>query len=502
VALAGDAGGRGTTDGRAQPRRARVAGLVLLVLALALVAAVYGPHLGHSTDDAFITYRYARNLAGGEGLVFNPGERHLATTAPGWAVALAGIARLAGPAAIPVASGLLSLVALLGAVWLLSRRLVPDGSALFLATCIPLAGNRWLVEVLGHEEFAQALLVVAALELLERLRPRAAGLVWGVAIFVRPDSAVLGAAAGLDEWRRRRRLPLSLLVAAVATAALGLAVVWALSGSALPASLRVKLAAASAPALAVVPPYWPRLAQWCWRCWGWSGPPLFALSAAGWAWLVRHRRPEAVRMLVPGLVAFLFYPLLGVNFAPWYLVLPLLLATVGAGAALVVAWRRRLLALRLAALVLAGLAVVAPLRWAVASAAVPPDPRTYDMRAAGRWIEAHSAPGDVVATVEVGLLGFACERPMLDLVGLCSPGVLSSAVRGQLPDLVLARQPAFLVYNNTFSYLLGPLFDDPRFLARYRMEWRRPPPPGSRTEVQVWRRGRPTVGDERVEGAD
>ena len=26
-------------------------------------------------DDAFITYRYARNLARGEGLVFNPGER-------------------------------------------------------------------------------------------------------------------------------------------------------------------------------------------------------------------------------------------------------------------------------------------------------------------------------------------------------------------------------------------------------------------------------------------
>ncbi len=42
-----------------------------------------GPHV---IDDAYITFRYARNLAEGLGLVYNPGEWVLGTTAPLWAI--------------------------------------------------------------------------------------------------------------------------------------------------------------------------------------------------------------------------------------------------------------------------------------------------------------------------------------------------------------------------------------------------------------------------------
>ena len=45
-------------------------------------------------DDAYITFRYARNLADGLGLVYNPGEWVLGTTAPLWAIVLAGGYRL------------------------------------------------------------------------------------------------------------------------------------------------------------------------------------------------------------------------------------------------------------------------------------------------------------------------------------------------------------------------------------------------------------------------
>ena len=54
---------------------------VLVLLAGTLVHALYGySHedlSGHATgsDDAYISYRYARNLAAGDGLTFNPGER-------------------------------------------------------------------------------------------------------------------------------------------------------------------------------------------------------------------------------------------------------------------------------------------------------------------------------------------------------------------------------------------------------------------------------------------
>ena len=37
-------------------------------------------------DDAYITYRYAQNLATGHGFAFNPGDHILGTTSPGHAL--------------------------------------------------------------------------------------------------------------------------------------------------------------------------------------------------------------------------------------------------------------------------------------------------------------------------------------------------------------------------------------------------------------------------------
>lgn len=45
---------------------------------------------GGGQDDFFITYRNARHLAAGEGLVFNPGEHHFDLTEPALEVVLAG----------------------------------------------------------------------------------------------------------------------------------------------------------------------------------------------------------------------------------------------------------------------------------------------------------------------------------------------------------------------------------------------------------------------------
>src|SRR5574342_655752 len=45
-------------------------------------------------DDAFITFRYARNLLAGNGFVFNVGERVLGTTTPLYTLLLAGLAGL------------------------------------------------------------------------------------------------------------------------------------------------------------------------------------------------------------------------------------------------------------------------------------------------------------------------------------------------------------------------------------------------------------------------
>lgn len=63
---------------------------VILLLASALVARLLpGPR---TIDDAYITFRYARNLLGGEGFVYNPGEYVMGTTTPLYTLMLSGVA--------------------------------------------------------------------------------------------------------------------------------------------------------------------------------------------------------------------------------------------------------------------------------------------------------------------------------------------------------------------------------------------------------------------------
>ena len=48
----------------------------------------------YTSDDAYISYRYARNLADGVGLVWNPGEHVEGYTNFLWVMMLAGIDRI------------------------------------------------------------------------------------------------------------------------------------------------------------------------------------------------------------------------------------------------------------------------------------------------------------------------------------------------------------------------------------------------------------------------
>ncbi len=62
-------------------------------------------------DDAYIHFRYAENIAQGEGFVYNPGERVLGSGAIPWNLMLAVIAALAPPGTLPAAVSVLNTTA-------------------------------------------------------------------------------------------------------------------------------------------------------------------------------------------------------------------------------------------------------------------------------------------------------------------------------------------------------------------------------------------------------
>ncbi|HEX9012663.1 MAG TPA: hypothetical protein VF813_04070, partial [Anaerolineaceae bacterium] len=66
------------------------AGLVILALAARFIP---GPR---TIDDAYITFRYARNILAGVGFVFNPGEHVLGTTTPLYTLAMVLLGTLSG----------------------------------------------------------------------------------------------------------------------------------------------------------------------------------------------------------------------------------------------------------------------------------------------------------------------------------------------------------------------------------------------------------------------
>ena len=51
------------------------------------------------------------------------------------------------------------------------------------------------------------------------------------------------------------------------------------------------------------------------------------------------------------------------------------------------------------------------------------DPRYSIYRAAGEWLNSNTQPGDIVGSLEVGIIGFFADRPMVDFAGLIQPEV-------------------------------------------------------------------------------
>lgn len=147
-------------------RRDRAIAIATIVVGLFLLAAnlrTIGPF---TADDSFISYRYARNLAAGDGLTFNVGEHPVESYSNFlWILICTAVARLGEdiPSVAPLI-GVLAMFAGLGVLWLLTLRQQADTSLksisiLIYATTGPLA----LYAISGLETALFALLLLASL---------------------------------------------------------------------------------------------------------------------------------------------------------------------------------------------------------------------------------------------------------------------------------------------------------------------------------------------------
>jgi hypothetical protein len=159
-------------------------------------------------DDAFITYRYAENLAAGHGLVFNPGapwEPVLGTTTLLYALLMAGCASLGldlvhASLGLNLACDAASAVLL---VHLLGRRPVVATAAVLGFAGLPELAR---ISVGGMESPVFLLLALAACRASQAGRPALAGALTAATCLTRPEGVLLAGILAAPLVRRPRDL--------------------------------------------------------------------------------------------------------------------------------------------------------------------------------------------------------------------------------------------------------------------------------------------------------
>ncbi len=462
-------------------RRRRVwlgAGLAWLAAAAAFVAR----YRGWTVDDFYITYRYAENLARGQGFVYNPGERVFGLTDPGIGLVTALLHWMTRLPVEWLASALFG-VALAGVAVLLLR----EGEACGRRAETLLAGSLLVTSSLlwGNNGAAAPLTLLALLgaAALADRHPWLAGVLAGLAVWIRPDAGVGVALLLLLLLIERRRLPWQTALAAAVVVGLGLLAAWLWFGTPLPGTLgaKIEMAEANPNAAAGAEGFWRRAVLPLERHFGQAWLLPAALGVAGlWPFAQGMRRLGRLTALYGGALAVL-YPALGVPFFSWYILLPVTallygLAFFGIGLARAAAAPRRdapaagprlrpwvLPALGAAlVLLLAGGALRASLRW---YRDFTPPQRLVTYQQAAEWLRQNSPPESSVAYVEIGVLGYASRRPLVDLMGLVTPQVLPYVARNDLAGGFLTRPTDYVLFHTRGR--MRPIVKAPWFAAAY-----------------------------------
>jgi len=494
------------------------------VRAVVVAAVVFAAYLGQVAlfwpqinDDAFITFRYSRFLAAGQGAYFNVGEQVEGYTNFLMMLLMAGVIRFLGPDEVlfaaklaGVAGGAVAIcaTAALTASWLRATRAADCAWTLgWLAGGLIATNSAFVLNTTtGLETGLFAGWIALGLWLGELTRRSArwcgAGVAFALAGLTRPEGpAAFAAAFGgrllAGEWRHRAGRLALLLDGAIVTLAFGGQLAFrylAYDGELVPNTYFAKLGGFANDTAA----------QYLWR----------------FAWLHLAGAPLLLALL----------PLLALRRETRAACLPALLVTLYAVAAVVHTGPDWMPAARLLVPYLAGWAALAVLGIAVACERAAPGGRTVrasgrvpllattaltlgltiwqvpttrahqlhsDIRAAGYlnghvaladYLNQHARPGETVALMDIGLVGYHCiQLNVLDITGLTDRFIAKSPGGFLDKQFDLAylfdRRPEYLVIVLTASVPLeqladfsqlacwtaieGRLIDHPAFAAQY-----------------------------------
>jgi hypothetical protein len=443
-----------------------------LAVAVALLSSllVFLFFINWAYDDPFITYRYAANLAQGQGFVYNAGEHVLSTTTPLFTLLLAAVAWLSGgQSVLSVAANLIGTLSL-GAggllMWKLGRRWeapLAGWSALLLYPIFPL-----LVNTLGSETPLYLAFCLGSLACYAYDRYDYAAVFAGLATLTRPDGILIAFILAAHLLINRRKLPPWSAVLWFGLPLLAwVAFAWSYFGSPIPVTLAAKQSQAEMQNAQTFAPGLLTVLEW-FKPWQYAIELILALAGM----VVAFFRKRAWLLLVGwAIVYFLAYSLLNVSRYFWYYapLVPAFVALVGLGlwAIETLGWVKDKSGRNYSisfTFVTAGLIAFLLITQATSlqGLANQPDSRSEVYRQVGNWLKDNTPEHVTVGSLETGIIGFYAQRRMVDFAGLLYPDIAESlqagtfeqaaqyAVEQYHPDVLVLQEGLFPVMETGY----------------------------------------------------
>ena len=401
--------------------------------------------LGFPLDDAWIHARIATNLRDGAGLTFNPGEKSAASSAPLWSMLLALPESLGIPfpwAAYLIGLGATAILAWFGFVWL--RRATGDRAAALAASLLLVSTHPfpWSA-VSGMEPPLAAVLVIAVAVSAPGRAPLRCLSLAAAAALVRPELILLPAVILADYLLKARPLKTrSIAPVAIGTLAASIAPLLftrLFSGTYLPGSFRAKvghhgiiaalmehrpdqiMAVLASNLPSFVPEFLHAVAR--------DNLPLLLLAPLGFRRLARgasgSHLPWLLFVVQPCAMAVLA-PFGGPEFHEQRYVAPLVAVALAAGCAALPGlpgWSRSATLRYGGVLCLLGVSAAGAAR-GMTRYGLEVKNITEMQVSVGRWLAARGTSLSLVATNDIGAIGFITRAPILDLTGLATPEII------------------------------------------------------------------------------
>ena len=424
--------------------------LVLVIVGVAASALFLAVALrSYANDDPYITYRYARNLAQGKGMVFNAGLNVLSTTTPLYTFILA-VGSFVMPD-LPAFSNVLSALSLGLAVILLYRLAAAQGEGMagliggLLTLFFPL-----VVSSFGAETAFHISLIIASFYWYSQERLNLAAAAAGLATLTRGDGVLVAIALATHFLWTRRRFPLLPFLVYLVIIAPWYIYSWLHFGSPFPATLQAKLRQSG---MAVTTGFVEGVAYWARR---YARRPIYWLYLpliVGGALGASRRHKWAIPLLLWAFLYLIGYGMLNVPRYHWYYspLIPPLMLLFGLGVSGLVRYVPADSRIQLfTGLALAGLLVWPSLKACQGLIRNSPDGRAQIYTVAGKWLNQNTPSEAAVGTLEVGILGYYSQRSIVDFAGLIQPDVARQVEAGYENAAIWAvgiYQPEYLVFH-------------------------------------------------------